>query len=126
MVQSDSPTSLPDDITFKPPYTVAGKTISDTTNPYEAHFGYHRAVRKGPFIFVAGTTAALPSGKVEAAGDAGAQARFAMGITLRAVEELGGCKADICRVRMYVAVGLVPFSPDIDLSPPCEEVSLVG
>ncbi|KNZ73156.1 hypothetical protein J132_00991 [Termitomyces sp. J132] len=27
-----------------------------TANPYEAQFGYSRAVRRGPFIFVSGTT----------------------------------------------------------------------
>ncbi|KXN92582.1 hypothetical protein AN958_04792 [Leucoagaricus sp. SymC.cos] len=27
-----------------------------TTNPYESLFGYCRGVRKGPFIFISGTT----------------------------------------------------------------------
>ncbi|KAF8909052.1 YjgF-like protein [Gymnopilus junonius] len=27
-----------------------------TANPYEEKFGYSRAVRKGPFVFVSGTT----------------------------------------------------------------------
>ena len=45
-----------------------------TGNPYEARFGYSRAVRRGPFVFVSGTTSVDPAGgAVQHPGDAGAQ-----------------------------------------------------
>jgi len=81
------------------------KTFFTTTNTFEKKFGYHRAVRKGPFIFVSGTTALNPrTSIVEHAEDAQRQALAAMKRGVDAVEELGGKLEDILRVRMFVAV----------------------
>jgi enamine deaminase RidA (YjgF/YER057c/UK114 family) len=83
-----------------------------TNNPYESIIGYSRAVRRGPFIFVSGTTAldpnsissACPDGIVlHADGTAYDQAVVAFGEAIRAVEALGGKRGDVVRVRMYVA-----------------------
>ncbi|KAI5124233.1 hypothetical protein M0805_005082 [Coniferiporia weirii] len=77
-----------------------------TNNPYESAFGYSRAVRRGPFIFVSGTTALSPSTGLlqpEHAGDARAQAGAAFAEALRAVTALGGARTDVVRVRMFVA-----------------------
>lgn len=77
-----------------------------TANPYELSFGYSRAVRKGPFIFVAGTTAvSLEPSDVPVilyAGSAYLQALHIFHIITEAVEAVGGTKSDIVRVRMFV------------------------
>lgn len=79
------------------------KRYHNTANPYEARFGYHRAVRKGPFVFVSGTTAIDPkSQKLQHRGDAYSQAKAAFAEAVKAVEALGGTRADVCRVRMFV------------------------
>lgn len=74
-----------------------------TSNPYEKAFGYCRALRKGPFIFVSGTTAVdLITGKVDHPSSAYHQALKALKELVVAVESLGGKKADVVRVRMFV------------------------
>jgi enamine deaminase RidA (YjgF/YER057c/UK114 family) len=76
-----------------------------TGNPYEQRFGYHRAIRRGPFIFVSGTTAIdKTTGKLQAPSNASAQTAVVMEECISAVEALQGTKEDICRVRMFVAV----------------------
>jgi enamine deaminase RidA (YjgF/YER057c/UK114 family) len=85
------------------------KTYFTTANPYEKAFGYHRAVRKGPCIFISGTTAVDPTtGELEGKGDAYKQAT----VTLRRISEantaLGGKLGDIVRIRMFVGVSLAP------------------
>ena len=82
------------------------KSYFTTANTYEKKFGYHRAIRKGPFIFVSGTTALDPeTWKIQHPGNAYLQAMTAMEATIDAVKKLGGSNGDICRVRMFVAVG---------------------
>ncbi|KAJ8081939.1 hypothetical protein PM082_007785 [Marasmius tenuissimus] len=74
-----------------------------TTNPYEQKFRYCRAVRKGPFIFVAGTTAIDPeTGTLLHPDSVYDQAAQIFNEIARAVEGLGGTKEDIVRVRMFV------------------------
>jgi enamine deaminase RidA (YjgF/YER057c/UK114 family) len=96
-----------------PPQTTtlpSGKLTYTTPSTFEAKLGYHRAIRKGPFIFVSGTTALRPSPSsptetyaLAGPGDAHAQTHAAFTESLVAVEALGGTKADVVRVRMYVA-----------------------
>ncbi|KAI0754170.1 YjgF-like protein [Daedaleopsis nitida] len=75
-----------------------------TNNSYEKRFGYSRAVRKGPFVFVSGTTSIDPaSGEVRHVGSAYDQACAIFEEIVRAVTALGGQKSDIVRVRMFVA-----------------------
>jgi enamine deaminase RidA (YjgF/YER057c/UK114 family) len=79
-----------------------------TLNPYESKFGYSRAVRRGPFIFVSGTTAVNVDttgagfGKVLYPASAHQQALKIFDKILEAVEELDGKKNDIVRLRMFV------------------------
>ncbi|KIJ63600.1 hypothetical protein HYDPIDRAFT_113076 [Hydnomerulius pinastri MD-312] len=74
-----------------------------TANPYEKEFGYCRAVRRGPFIFVSGTTAVdLATGEVAHPTSAYEQALKAFREIVTAVEAVGGKKGDIVRVRMFV------------------------
>ncbi|KIW31297.1 hypothetical protein, variant [Cladophialophora immunda] len=82
----------------------ASKTLYTTGNPYEKQIGYHRAVKRGPFIFVSGTTAIHPeTQQLQHPGNAYLQAKTAMMECVRAVESLGGKLEDVCRVRMFVA-----------------------
>ena len=69
--------------------------------PYEARFGYSRAIAVGDSCWVAGTTDAGPDG-TSRHGDAAAQARAAFGIAIGALEEAGFAIADMVRTRMYV------------------------
>jgi enamine deaminase RidA (YjgF/YER057c/UK114 family) len=75
-----------------------------TSNPYERTIRYRRAVRRGPFIFVSGTTAIDPSTQtLQHPGDAYLQAKAAFAESLRAVQALGGNRDGVVRVRMFVA-----------------------
>lgn len=80
------------------------KQYYDTSNPFEKRFGYHRAVRKGPFIFVSGTTAIDPeTGVLRNPGNAFLQAKAAFSEALRGIKALSGNVGDVIRVRMFVA-----------------------
>ncbi|KAF5317554.1 hypothetical protein D9619_013167 [Psilocybe cf. subviscida] len=74
-----------------------------TANPYELEFGYSRAVRKGPFITVSGTTSTSPlTGVVQHPDSAYEQTRTTFAEIITAIEALGGAKADVVRLRMFV------------------------
>ena len=75
-----------------------------TGNPYEDKFGYSRAMRKGPFIFVSGTTSIdTASGKVLHPKSAYDQTLKIFAEIVLAIETLGGAKSDVVRLRMFVA-----------------------
>jgi enamine deaminase RidA (YjgF/YER057c/UK114 family) len=70
--------------------------------PYEARYGYSRAIAVGDSCWVAGTTDAGPDGTSLHPGDASAQARAAFAIVIRALEEAGFSVDDVVRTRMYI------------------------
>ena len=70
-------------------------------SPYEAIFGFARAVREGNRIIVAGTGPVEPDGSTTP-GDAAAQAMRVCAIIVAAIEELGGSAADVVRTRMLL------------------------
>jgi enamine deaminase RidA (YjgF/YER057c/UK114 family) len=71
-------------------------------SPYEARYGYSRAVAVGDACWVAGTTDAGPDGLSAHPGDAAGQARAAYAIALAALVEAGFGAADVVRTRMYI------------------------
>lgn len=70
-------------------------------SPYEATFGFARALRVGDRIIVAGTGPVEPDGSTTP-GDAAAQAERCCTIICAAIEELGGNAADVVRTRMLL------------------------
>lgn len=70
--------------------------------PWEARFGYSRAIVAGDMCHVSGTTDAGPDGRSLHPGDPAAQARAVLQIIERALVEAGFDIADVVRTRMYV------------------------
>ena len=70
-------------------------------SPYEATFGFARAVRVGDRIVVAGTGPVEPDGSTTPGG-AAEQAARCCAIIVAAIEELGGSAADVVRTRMLL------------------------
>ena len=71
--------------------------------PHELQFGYSRAVRKGPHIFVSGATSVDPeTGYVRYPESAYLPALVIFEQIINSIKRLRGSKEDVARVRMFV------------------------
>lgn len=69
---------------------------------FEERGSYSRAKRVGPFVYVAGTTAIEPSGKLHAPGDTYAQSIYIFGRIEQALIDLGAQMQHVMRTRCYL------------------------
>ena len=80
---------------------MTGRRQIGSKAPWEAAFGYSRAVRLGPHVWVSGTVGIGPDGEA-VAPDAYHQAKRALAIVEEALAALGAARADVVRTRLYV------------------------
>ena len=69
--------------------------------PWEDRFGYSRVVRVGPLALTAGCTSVI-DGAVEGIGDAGLQARVAIGTALAALAGVGVRPEEVVASRLSI------------------------
>lgn len=104
-----------------------------TGTVWEDRVGYSRAVRTGPLVVVAGTTAVDADSNTVAPNDAYGQTAFILKKIGAALEEAGTSLADVVRTRMFVtsindqeAVGRAHREVFADIRPAATMVEISG
>jgi enamine deaminase RidA (YjgF/YER057c/UK114 family) len=80
---------------------VAADKLISSGGPWESIIGYSRAVKAGPYVHVAGTTATV-DGFLQYEGDAYGQTKVAYEVIAKALAQVDYALEDIVRVRIYL------------------------
>ncbi|MBX5439060.1 MAG: RidA family protein [Thermoflavifilum sp.] len=81
---------------------MANRQLISSGTSWEKQFVYSRALRVGPFVFVAGTTAINEAGEVVGTGNSYQQAMYIFQKIEKALQEAGASLQDVVRIRTFV------------------------